>query len=1116
MRQSRGLPSLTNVWFWPEGFFLDAICRAEGITYDMHHALLIRQLLVGSSAFTRFKAAHPNRLKAGLGTRIFRAGVLGVLGILGLAVNLLAAAPPVVTNVAQLRHLATDRATVAHQLQLEGDVWWANAAQGRFVLHDATGAAALELEVAGAFPQTGQRVRLEGTTTVARRGFALRLGPRGPVVDNNGVHAMIEKSGAVFLEAGRQPIRVEWFNGVEGFGLAVEYEGPELPRQKIPDAALFRSADASDTNSEGNGLDFRCYAVADNWLPDFAALAPIKTGVAANFDLGKLPRSDQIGAVFEGFMAVPRAGLYTFHLKSDDGSRIFVGKPTLRAKVIGVMTQPQPQRITVGQALSAAEDGQWVEVEGKVTLARKSPAGLQLELTAGAGHMAVEIADDTGLSETSLLNARIRAVGFGLGVSTTDGQNVAGVLLVPGQQEIEWREPPADPARRASMESSPSALPVLTTAGEVHRLKREEAQRAYPVKIRGVVTCVIPEHQGFTIQDATRGLYVVDSSPSRPDAPQIGEYLEIEGTSDPGLFAPYVNARRVQSLGAGRVPEAIQPTWDQLINGSLDAQQVELQGIVTSVTTNGLTLLMRGGVARVELRSAGPSGSELAAYENALVRIRGCVFASWDYLTHQVNMGQVRFYAADILVDQPAPLDLFSSPRKTASELLQFDPQAGVFQRVKVSGQIVHVRAAEYFLMDGNRGIRFTTKQPVTLASGDLVDVVGFPDLLGSAAPVLREAVGRKTGNAPLPAAKTLTTDNLIQTDHDATRVKIEGLLVNLRQTKSDTVLELQHGIRTFIAHLNEAADSLPTLANGSRLELTGVYAGLGGNRAAGQDIAAFELLLNSSADIRILARPAWWTLKRLLVIVGALAGVLAGAVLWITQLHRQVEERTAELGAQIQERQRVEHQRAMEQERARIAQDLHDELGSGITEISMLAARARSATAPDEKHGSYLDHVGGKARELVTALDEIVWAMNPRHDSLASLVSYFSLYADRFLGLANIAWRLEGPSGSPDQVVDSRRRHQLFLAFKEALTNVVRHSGATEVRLSINCTTGELSMSIADNGRGLPTGVRTEDMDGVTNMRARIEKLGGRFAISGAAGCGTTVRFNVPSNFKS
>ncbi len=124
--------------------------------------------------------------------------------------------------------------------------------------------------------------------------------------------------------------------------------------------------------------------------------------------------------------------------------------------------------------------------------------------------------------------------------------------------------------------------------------------------------------------------------------------------------------------------------------------------------------------------------------------------------------------------------------------------------------------------------------------------------------------------------------------------------------------------------------------------------------------------------------------------------------------------------------------------------------------------------------------------------LDEIVWATNPAHDSLASLVSYFCLYADRFLGLANITWRLEGPPASAELAVDSRHRHQLFLAFKEALTNVVRHSGATEVRLGIQIEPDGLHLVIADNGRGLPANARTGEMDGMDNMRSRIEKLGG------------------------
>jgi hypothetical protein len=161
------------------------------------------------------------------------------------------------------------------------------------------------------------------------------------------------------------------------------------------------------------------------------------------------------------------------------------------------------------------------------------------------------------LTPDSLLSARIRTAGFCRGVLTADGQQVAGILLVPGRREIVFLESPINPQLSTNAGTNAGGLPLLTTAGEVHRLKREEAQRAYPVRIHGVVTCVLPEHQAFIIQDGTRGIYVVDFSSSRPNPPQPGEYLEVEGNTDPGLFAPFVNARHLSSRGAGRMPEPV-------------------------------------------------------------------------------------------------------------------------------------------------------------------------------------------------------------------------------------------------------------------------------------------------------------------------------------------------------------------------------------------------------------------------------------------------------------------------------------------------------------------------------------------------------------------------------
>jgi signal transduction histidine kinase len=347
----------------------------------------------------------------------------------------------------------------------------------------------------------------------------------------------------------------------------------------------------------------------------------------------------------------------------------------------------------------------------------------------------------------------------------------------------------------------------------------------------------------------------------------------------------------------------------------------------------------------------------------------------------------------------------------------------------------------------------------------------------------------------------------LVRAGLDSTLVRVKAVLVNQRTALNGQTLEMHSGLRSFLAWLPAADERIRSIPVGSLLELTGTFASQG----VSQDVASFGLLLNSPADVVVLARPPWWTLQKLFITLGALACVLAVTVLWITQLRRKVEQRTAELEIQIQERQRVEQQRAMEQERARIAQDLHDELGSSLTEITMLGVRARATTTPVETRGRHLEQMSDKARQMVTALDEIVWAMNPTHDSVASMVSYFSLYAERFLGLANIAWLLEGPIKPDDHAVDSRHRHQLFLAFKEALTNIVRHSGATEVRLSIQIDQGQIHLTIADNGRGWAGAGHAEGMDGVGNMRTRLEKLGGRFEVNGKAGAGTVVRFELP-----
>ena len=669
----------------------------------------------------------------------------------------------------------------------------------------------------------------------------------------------------------------------------------------------------------------------------------------------------------------------------------------------------------------------------------------------------------------------------------------------------------------------PLPSPVLTNAEQVHWLTRKEAAGGQPVRIRGVITCALPAFEAAVVQDRTAGIYITRWLPSLGAPPRVGELVEVEGVTDPGEFAPRVDAVQINRLGTGELPPPVHPYWDQLINGSLDTEFVEIEGIVTTVRTDGVTLLTHGGKINVLVYGASgvTNGVALKPYEGALIRLRGCLFASWDAATHQVNVSEIRMYAPSVTVVEPAPADPFAVRPKHVMDLLQFDPRASALRQVNVSGQIVAERGGEYYAMDGTNGFRFIPKEAVSLGNGDLVEVVGFPSLTGPS-PVLQEALARKIGVAPLPAARPLDAGSLFRAENDAIRVRVRAVLLNL--SRNQRTLELQAGLQRFVARLDgdgrvaapqRASPGAGQLINldlplGSRLELTGIYAGNGGNRTTGTEVANFELLLNSAADIQVLARPPFWTLPRLLVLVGALLGVLSLALVWIRLLHHKVQQRTAQLQKEVHDREQAEQQRALAQERARIARDLHDDLGSSLTEITMLATANPGLKLPADEATERMETIAGKSRTLVYALDEIVWAVDPERDTLASVARYLASYAEEYLAGLKVTCRVQIPNSFPDQVVSGEVRHHLFLAVKEALNNAVRHGGASEINFRVRVLEDRLLISITDNGSGFDTSGRSNGY-GLLNLRNRLDHLHGHCELESSPGAGTTVSLQVP-----
>jgi len=206
-----------------------------------------------------------------------------------------------------------------------------------------------------------------------------------------------------------------------------------------------------------------------------------------------------------------------------------------------------------------------------------------------------------------------------------------------------------------------------------------------------------------------------------------------------------------------------------------------------------------------------------------------------------------------------------------------------------------------------------------------------------------------------------------------------------------------------------------------------------------------------------------------------------------------------------------LRQQQQIERERARIAQDLHDDLGAGLTEISLTSDLAANPALPESESRQYTGEIGARARELVQRMDEIVWAVNPRNDSVVSLSVYACQYAQKLLKPLDIACRLDVPPGLPEIPLNAEQRYNFFLAFKEVINNIARHSGATELRLAIHAEGDKLVFLIEDNGRGFEAGGELAGADGLRNIHERLARLGGDCEIASRPGQGTRVCLRVP-----
>ncbi|WP_160164451.1 sensor histidine kinase [Pedosphaera parvula] len=205
----------------------------------------------------------------------------------------------------------------------------------------------------------------------------------------------------------------------------------------------------------------------------------------------------------------------------------------------------------------------------------------------------------------------------------------------------------------------------------------------------------------------------------------------------------------------------------------------------------------------------------------------------------------------------------------------------------------------------------------------------------------------------------------------------------------------------------------------------------------------------------------------------------------------------------------RLKHQGALEQERLRIAHDIHDDLGARVTQISLVSAMAQDNPTFPEKARADFDRISKMSRELVAALYETVWAVNPENDNLDALGNYICQMVNQLCERTQLRCRFHVLDLPHEVQVSSQTRHNISMAVKEAVHNVIKHARASEVTIRMAFEQGSLTVTVQDDGCGFQPHAGMAG-NGLTNMKQRLKNIGGHCLFESKTNHGTTVSMRL------
>jgi signal transduction histidine kinase len=672
-----------------------------------------------------------------------------------------------------------------------------------------------------------------------------------------------------------------------------------------------------------------------------------------------------------------------------------------------------------------------------------------------------------------------------------------------------------------------AAEPRLMTPAEIHALPRKEAALSQPVKVRGVVTYANPQHgDGFVIEDSSGAVFIKNSEMNEDSKlPLVATLVEVTGVTGAGGYAPIVRALSVIPLGQAALPISRPLSVNQLLTGRFDCRRVEVRGVVRQVVhikkDNCLVLELDGEFGRVTALALDSPNEPVSHLIDAEVTVRGVCFTIFNERSQVADIRLQMNSPRDIEINRPPNAEPFASPLIAMDRLLPYSASGANFHRQRIRGTVIFANPDKYlYLQDGNHAVRVNLAEHADVAVGDQIEAVGFPTV-SSRFVEWQQSIIRKIGTAPVPAPIAITADQVLnpavnvsaraENDLDGRLVTLTGRLEKI-ETMSQGTRKLSlncdgHSITAWLELPSDVA-KIDALRLASLLSTTGIcvvefaeFWPIRSNAAPSE----MRLLISNPDDVTVLQAASWWTPLRLRIALGSIALATLLLVLWSTMLRRQVKQQTAMIGYHVT-------QAAVQEERSRLARDLHDEIGCQLARLSLLGQLLLDKAMIQPKDLPRIQQLTRGVRSAAADLEQVIWAVDPKNDSHVRLVQQLCRYAEEYFSDTPISCGFGPLPDIPGRAIAPQFRSIAISAFKEALANILKHSSASHVSITFELTDGRFACAIQDNGCGFdPAIIPADACNGLANIRQRLLRVGGEADIVSRPGAGTTVTLCWP-----